>query len=119
MLRRLSGREHRVVTGIAVVDAGTGSLRPSAVTSIVGFRALTDSEIAQYVTTSESSGKAGAYAIQGLGAGLVANQKGCFSNVVGLPLCETARRLTAAGVAISPTWSGCRLPDGAPCPRSV
>jgi septum formation protein len=119
MLRRLSGREHGVVTGIAVLDAGTGSLRTSAVTSIVGFRALTESEIAEYVATGEPSGKAGAYAIQGLGARLVSNMEGCFSNVVGLPLCETARLLSAAGVAINPTWPGCRLPDGTPCPRAV
>jgi septum formation protein len=119
MLRRLSGREHRVVTGIAVVDARTGSLHTSAISSVVGFRSLTDSEIAQYVASGEPAGKAGAYAIQGLGAGLVSNLNGCFSNVVGLPLCETARLLSAAGVAINPTWPGCRLPDGTPCPRSV
>jgi septum formation protein len=119
ILHRLSGREHRVVTGIAVLDAGTGSLRASAVTSIVGFRPLTESEIAAYVSTGEPSGKAGAYAIQGLGAGLVSHLNGCFSNVVGLPLCETARLLSAAGVAIAATWSGCRLPDGTRCPRSV
>jgi septum formation protein len=119
MLRRLSGREHRVVTGIVVVDAESDLLRASAVTSVVGFRALTESEIAQYVASGEPAGKAGAYAIQGLGAGLVSNLNGCFSNVVGLPLCETARLLSAAGVAINPTWPGCRLPDGTPCPRSV
>jgi septum formation protein len=119
MLRRLSGREHRVVTGIAVVDAGTGSVNTSAVTSIVRFRALSDREIAEYVATGESQGKAGAYAIQGLGAGLVSTLEGCFTNVVGLPLCETARLLRAAGLAVNPIWPGCRLPDGAPCPRSV
>jgi septum formation protein len=119
MLHRLSGREHLVVTGIVVVDAESGLLRASAVTSVVGFRALTESEIAQYVASGEPSGKAGAYAIQGLGAGLISNLEGCFSNVVGLPLCETARLLSAAGVAINPTWPGCRLPDGTPCPRSV
>ena len=83
------------------------------------FRALNDREIAMYVATAESRGKAGAYAIQGLGAGLVSTLEGCFTNVVGLPLCETARLLRAAGVTIDPTWPGCRLPDGAPCPRSV
>lgn len=119
MLHRLSGREQRVVTGITVVDAATRTLRTSAVTSIVGFRALTDREIAEYVATGEPNGKAGAYAIQGIGAKLISNLNGCFSNVVGLPLCETARLLSAAGVAIDPTWPGCRLPDGAPCPRSV
>ncbi len=119
MLRRLSGREHRVVTGIAVVDARTGALRSSAVASAVRFRALSDGEIAGYIATGEPCGKAGAYAIQGLGAGLVSAREGCFTNVVGLPLCETARLLTAAGIIVSSTWPGCRLPDGAPCPRSV
>ena len=119
MLQRLSGREHRVVTGMAVIDAETGSLRASAVTSIVRFRALTNSEIAHYVATGEPDGKAGAHAIQGLGGRLVSNLEGCFNNVVGLPLCETARLLSTAGVAVDPTWSGCRLPDGRPCPRSV
>jgi septum formation protein len=119
MLRRLSGREHRVVTGIAVVDARTGWLRTSAVSSIVRFRTLGDEEIDGYVATGEPRGKAGAYAIQGLGSGLVSALEGCFTNVVGLPLCETARLLTAAGIIVSSTWPGCRLPDGAPCPRSV
>jgi septum formation protein len=119
MLRRLSGREHSVVTGIAVVDASTGSVNTSAVTSKVRFRALSEREIADYVATGEPHGKAGAYAIQGLGTGLVSAREGCFTNVVGLPLCETARLLRAAGIAVSATWAGCRLPDGAPCPRSV
>jgi septum formation protein len=119
MLRRLSGQEHHVVTGIAVVDAGTGSLRSSSVASIVCFRTLSEEEIDRYVATSEPLGKAGAYAIQGLGSGLVSTLEGCFTNVVGLPLCETARVMNAAGVVVSSTWPGCRLPDGAPCPRSV
>jgi septum formation protein len=109
MLHRLSGREHRVVTGVAVVDAATGSLRTSAVTSMVGFRALTDREIAEYVATGEPSGKAGAYAIQGIGARLISTFNGCFANVVGLPLCATAGLLRAADVAIDPTWPGCRM----------
>src|SRR5687768_13861501 len=110
-LRLLSGREHRVVTGIAVVDTGTDSANTSTVTSIVRFRALSDWEIASYAATGEPHGKAGAYAIQGLGGGLVSALVGCFTNVVGLPLCETARLLRAAGVTIDPAWSGCRLPD--------
>jgi septum formation protein len=119
MLRRLSGAEHRVVTGIALLDAGNGSLQSSAVSSTVRFRALGEEEIEQYVTTGEPRGKAGAYAIQGLGAGLVSTLDGCFTNVVGLPLCETARLLTAAGIVVTSTCPVCRLPDGAPCPRSV
>jgi septum formation protein len=119
MLGRLSGEEHRVVTGIALVDARSGWLHSSAVSSIVRFRALREQEIERYVASREPRGKAGAYAIQGLGAGLVSTLDGCFTNVVGLPLCETARLLTTAGMTVSPTWPGCRLPDGAPCPRSV
>jgi septum formation protein len=119
LLRLLSGREHRVVTGIAVVDAGTGSVDTATVTSIIRFRALSDREIVSYVSTGEPRGKAGAYAIQGLGAGLVSALAGCFTNVVGLPLCETARLLRTAGLTIDLAWPGCRLPDGAPCPRSV
>ena len=119
MLRLLRGRGHRVITGIAVVDAGTGSVNSSTVTSIVRFRDLSDREIDSYVATREPCGKAGAYAIQGLGAGLVSALEGCFTNVVGLPHCETARLLRAAGVTVNPTWPGCRLPDGGPCPRSV
>jgi septum formation protein len=87
--------------------------------SLVSFRALTENEIAQYIATGEPSGKAGAYAIQGIGADLVSDLEGCFNNVVGLPLCETARLLHAAGVTIDPARPGCRLPDGTPCPRAV
>jgi septum formation protein len=119
MLSQLSDQEHRVVTGIAVVDAASSSLRTSAVSSIVRFRTLSDEEINRYVATGEPHGKAGAYAIQGLGAGLVSTLDGCFTNVVGLPLCETARLLTAAGIIVSSPWPGCRLPDGEPCPRTV
>jgi septum formation protein len=119
MLRRLSDREHRVVTGIAVVDAGAGSVRTSAFSSNVCLRTLSEEEIDRYVATGEPRGKAGAYAIQGIGSALVSALKGCFTNVVGLPLCETAGLLTAAGIFGSSAWQGCRLPDGAPCPRSV
>ena len=119
MLRRLSGREHRVVTGIAVVDARIGALRSSSVISVVRFRTLSDGEIGRYVATGEPRGKAGAYAIQGIGAGLISALEGCFTNVVGLPLCETARLLRAAGITANSIWPGCRLPSGSPCPRSV
>ena len=119
MLRLLSGRDHRVVTGIAVIDAASGSLRSSAVSSVVRFRSLSDGNVAAYVATGEPRDKAGAYAIQGLGADLVSHLKGCFSNVVGLPLCETASLLRDAGLNISTTWPGCRLPNGERCPRQV
>ena len=119
MLRLLSGRDHRVVTGIAVIDAASGSLRSSAVSSVVRFRTLSDDDIRAYVATGEPRDKAGAYAIQGLGAELVSDLEGCFSNVVGLPLCETASLLSDAGLNVRVAWTGCRQPGGERCPRQV
>ena len=91
MLRRLSGREHQVITGIALVDAATGWRRQSAVASMVLFRTLRDDEIAAYVATGEPRDKAGAYAIQGIGGGLIEGFAGCYTNIVGLPLCEVSK----------------------------
>ena len=119
MLRRLSGRPHEVVTGLALVDAATGEIARSAVTSTVHMRRLGDDEIAAYVATGEPRDKAGAYAIQGTGSALISALDGCFTNVVGLPLCETATLLARLGVAIPAAWRGCRLPDGSLCPRQV
>jgi septum formation protein len=119
MLRRLSGREHQVITGIALVDAATGSVSRGAVGSSVRFRGLTEGEIAAYVATGEPRDKAGAYAIQGLGSAFISGFDGCYTNIVGLPLCEVAAMLNAAGVVIPATSSGCALPDGRHCPRRV
>lgn len=86
MLRQLSGREHQVITGVAVVDATTGRSRSDHVSTAVRFANLDDRTIARYVASGEPVDKAGAYAIQGLGALLVESISGCYSNVVGLPL---------------------------------
>jgi septum formation protein len=119
MLRRLSGREHEVITGVALVDAETGETHQSAVTSRVCFRRLRDKEIAAYVVSGEPLDKAGAYAIQGVGGRLLAGFTGCHANIVGLPICEVAALLETAGLAIPPAAPGCRLPDGGLCPRQV
>ena len=92
MLRALSGRTHEVVTGLALVDAPSGREETLAVTTRVTMIDAGDEEIAAYVATGEPLDKAGAYAVQGLGARLVASVDGCFTNVVGLPV-ETTRRL--------------------------
>lgn len=92
MLRALSGRTHEVVTGLALVDAPSGREETLAVTTRVTMLDASDEDIAAYVATGEPLDKAGAYAVQGLGARLVARVDGCFTNVVGLPV-ETARRL--------------------------
>lgn len=93
MLRRLSGRTHRVHTAVAVVTPGSGDPAVEVVTSLVTFQPLNDHVVEWYVATGEPRGKAGSYAVQGLGATLVASVRGSWSNVVGLPLTETARLL--------------------------
>ena len=101
MLRRLQGREHQVITGVAVVDARTGRSGARAVVSRVRMAEYGEPEIERYVATGEPLDKAGGYAIQGQGGALVAGLDGSFSNVVGLPLEETAGLLAAFGVAVS------------------
>ena len=117
MLGCLSGRSHEVWTGLAIVDAASGRVERHAVPTVVRFRELSADEIAAYVATGEGRDKAGAYAIQGAGAGLIAAALGCWTNVVGLPLCETAELLRRFGVAVPAPDPVCTLPDGAPCPR--
>lgn len=119
MLRELSGRMHMVATGMALVDADTSEERSSAVSTMVRFQPLTDDDIGQYVVSGEPRDKAGAYAIQGRGSALIAGFDGCFTNVVGLPLRETALLLGAAGLPLSAGAPLCRLPDGSACPRLV
>lgn len=97
MLRRLSGRTHTVVSGVAVVDAATGRSEAAYETTQVTFLPLSDRVIDRYVATGEPLDKAGAYGIQGLGALLVARVEGCYPNVVGLPLVCTARLLERFG----------------------
>jgi septum formation protein len=97
MLRRLSGREHQVITGVAVVDAATGAERSDSVATRVRFAPLGEETIARYVATGEPLDKAGAYAIQGFGALLIEGIQGCYPNVVGLPLRRLAELLAEFG----------------------
>jgi septum formation protein len=101
MLRLLRGREHDVVTGVAVVEAPGGRCETTAVVSRVRMADYGEAEIEAYVASGEPFDKAGGYAIQGRGGALVAGLDGSFSNVVGLPLEETARLLASFGVAVS------------------
>jgi septum formation protein len=89
ILRRLSGREHQVITGVAIVN---DSIFKDAAVSTVCVKPLTDEEISRYVDTGEPMDKAGAYAIQGEGAFMVSRYQGSFTNIVGLPV-ETVRDL--------------------------
>jgi septum formation protein len=93
MLRLLSGRAHRVATGIALVTA-QGSEAAAEVTSVY-FRPLSDEEIAGYAASNEPMDKAGAYAIQGWAARWIPRIEGCYFNVVGLPIARVAALLDA------------------------
>ena len=84
MLRLLSGRTHRVVTGVALVTAKGAEV--AAEVTAVRFLTLSDEEIAEYVATGEPMDKAGAYAIQGRAARWIPRIEGCYFNVMGLPL---------------------------------
>lgn len=99
MLAALSGRWHRVITGVALA-AGDGEqawlLESDSVSTEVSFRELTRAEIEAYVATGEPLDKAGAYGIQGRGALLVREIRGCYCNVVGLPLSRVGEMLGAA-----------------------
>lgn len=89
MLRALSGREHRVLTAVAV---GSGRvIRTALSVSVVRFDQLSPAWIASYVASGEPMGKAGSYAIQGRAATRVASIRGSYTGIMGLPLRETAR----------------------------
>ncbi len=98
MLRRLDGREHRVLTGVAVATADRLEVEVAATT--VWFRALGDELVEWYVSTGEWDGKAGAYGIQGRGALLVERIDGPYDNVVGLPMVTLDRLLRRVGPAL-------------------
>ncbi|HHL39061.1 MAG TPA: septum formation inhibitor Maf [Deltaproteobacteria bacterium] len=102
MLRRLSGRTHRVVTALCVTDALSGRSIRRAVTSRVTMRPLSEAVIEEYLASGESMDKAGAYAVQGLGARLVERVEGSYTNVVGLPVDELIETLASLGLSVSP-----------------
>jgi septum formation protein len=95
----LAGRRHRVITAVAVRRGAR--LWTREVVSAVKMKRLSDAELNGYLASGEWQGKAGGYAIQGLGGALVPWMQGSFSAVVGLPRAETAQLLAAAGW---PVW---------------
>ena len=97
MLSSLSGREHTVMTGVAVVQRGRRLVQCDVVRTRVRFHTLQAAAIEAYIATGEPFDKAGAYAVQGVGGQFVAALEGCYNNVVGLPLQRTLALLQAAG----------------------
>jgi septum formation protein len=100
MLRSLSGREHQVLSGYALIDRKLERQHCEAVATRVRFRNLTDAEIERYIATGEPADKAGSYAIQGLGVCFVAAIEGSYTNVVGLPLCRLTLTLKEFGIPL-------------------
>lgn len=100
MLQRLSGKSHQVMTSITVQNKSR--IETELIETIVRFRPLTLNECYRYWLSGEAKDKAGAYGIQGLGAIFIVNIEGSYSNVVGLPLAETATLLLRFGVQCLP-----------------
>ena len=120
MLGALRGRGHVVLTGVTLLDAGPGRMRTSVMPSDVTMRRYSDAEIWAYVATGDPLDKAGAYAVQD-GKFRPATVRGCYLNVVGLPLCEVTSLVEGLGIGlrIRPGWrpppdcEGCPLEPGA------
>jgi septum formation protein len=97
MLKALSGKEHEVITGFSIVTPSGKNVCTDHESTLVSVKPLSDKEINAYIATGEPFGKAGSYAIQGVGSFMVDRIKGDYSNVVGLPLFTLIKRMVEAG----------------------
>ena len=102
-LRLLSGKTHKVLTGVSIVSVPSGKEARHVETTRVQFLRLTDADIREYVATGEPFDKAGAYGVQGIGGRFVRRIEGCYFNVMGLPLSRVWTMLRHAG------WRGSSL----------
>ena len=110
MLRRLSGQDHRVLTGFSVCHSRRGESDKEVVQTVVRMKPLTSAEIDWYVVTGEPYDKAGGYAIQGIGSFMIESIQGSYTNVVGLPLCQLIQMLNRLG-AITISEFGMRIAE--------
>lgn len=97
MLYLLRGKEHEVITGFCLLNPKGDVAQTKAITTLVRMKRLASDEIKAYIATGEPFGKAGSYAIQGIGAFMVESISGSYTNVVGLPVCAVIKSLLAAG----------------------
>lgn len=100
MLAKLSGREHEVYTGIALICLPSNKVLSDAVKSKVQFKQLDKREIDALIASGETMDKAGAYALQGMAAAFVERIDGCVTNIIGLPLTTTTNLLRQAGIPV-------------------
>lgn len=102
-LRLLSGRSHRVYTGVTLVTP-KGAMRHRLVETRLRFKRLSSDEMEAYLASGEWRGKAGGYAIQGIAGSFIVKLAGSYTNVVGLPLYETVSLLTGEGYPVHYNW---------------
>jgi len=100
MLRSLSGSKHSVITGFTIIDTASGKIATRFVETRVFFRKITKHEIESYIKSGEPMDKAGAYAIQGLGALFIKKIEGDYFNVMGLPLGALMESLKKFGIYV-------------------
>ncbi|MEN6422783.1 MAG: Maf family protein [Smithella sp.] len=93
MLKKLSGREHKVFTGFTIVRVSSGICTTKVIQSAVRFKTISSDEMNWYIACDEPYDKAGGYAIQGRGAYFIRSIRGSYTNVIGLPLCEVLETL--------------------------
>jgi len=113
MLRLISGKEHRVLTGVSVRHLKKGKGECETVETAVRVKTLSQAEMDWYVRTGEPFDKAGGYGIQGIGSFMIESINGSYTNVVGLPLCELMQMLIRLGaITISDFGLRLREPSG-------
>jgi septum formation protein len=100
MLQQLSGTTHKVLTGIALVDAESGRSAVELVSTEVVMKSLLEEEIELYIATGEPIGKAGAVCIQGRGAQFISKVNGCYYNAIGLPISKFVDMLKEFGYSV-------------------
>lgn len=100
MLARLSGNTHEVITGLAVCDTATGAAAEGHETTAVTFRDLSGSEIDAFVETVKPTDRAGGYTSDGPGSLLISGYRGCYHNVLGLPIVRLDQLLHELGVSL-------------------
>ena len=106
MLRELRGTQHQVMTGVTVIDAASGQCLTQSMTSEIRLRNFSDAEIEESVASATPLDKAGAYAVQDQGLRPAESWQGCYSNIVGLPLCRLVEMLAGLGFPLPPPVSG-------------
>ncbi|HLG31158.1 MAG TPA: Maf family protein [Candidatus Brocadiales bacterium] len=98
MLKALNGKAHSVISGFTIIDTNSKKVLSKAIETKVYFRRLSIKEIEAYVKSGETTDKAGAYAIQGLGSVIIRRIEGDYFNVIGLPICALIQGLKKFGI---------------------